>query len=140
MPSCTSSVRLPTLIYINLFCLYELSITFELLITCIMCKTWWSWTAVPLRTLKGINSCSEGLEYIMCIKLGVLPAFFIPVSDHFTCKIYSMKWPFGTFGFLSWNKNYYYFFHSAFLLRIYPKRFALVWFAGMVIYKPTHTE
>lgn len=115
-----------------------------------MCKNWWSWTAVPLRTLKGINYCSQGLEFIMCIKLQVylLALNFsfssLLVSDHLTCRIYSVRWPFGTFGFPSWNKTpviiIFIFFHSVILLGIYPNRFALVWFVGVVIYKAhTHT-
>lgn len=78
---------------------YELDITFEFLITCIMCKNSWSWTAMPLRTLRGINYFSEVLEHIIFIRLHVyLPALNCNtsmssqlVSDHHLCRIYSTK-------------------------------------------------
>lgn len=111
-----------------------------------MCKNWWSWTAVPLRTLRGINYCSEGLEYIVCIKLQIyLPALNLSlssllVSDHLICSICSIRSP---FGLPSWNKTPVIFFHSVILLGIYPKRFGLVWFGflGWLFTSPhTHNK
>lgn len=78
-------------------CLYELDITFGLLITCITCKNSYNCTAMPLRTLKGIKYSNEVLEYTISIKLHVyLPALNCNtsmssqlVSDYHMCKIYS---------------------------------------------------
>lgn len=128
--------------YIHISCLYQLDITFEFIITCTACKKSCSWTVISLRNLRSINYFSEILNMIyplswifVCPPQTVLPrcTSCSVTTPIILCRMNltrTLLWLW--FSLLKRSEVIY-------SIILFPQQYTkrvLVWFVGMVIYKP----